>query len=294
MAAEIEQRIVQMKFDNAQFEKGAKQSLATLDKLDGILDRLGSGGGLDHLSSALDKVESRFSNFGIAGMTAIQRITNSVIDLGMNLLTAIPNQIISGGTTRALNIEQAKFQLKGLGVAWADVEEAINYSVKDTAYGLDEAAKAASQFAASSKAMITTVDDNGISDMAKSLRAISGVASMTNSSYSEIANIFTGIAGTGKVMTQDIRMLEGRGLNVAAKLAEVLSDGPDRIKYTEEQIRTMISKGEIDFLTFAKAMDYAFGDHAKDANETYTGSLANMKAALSRIGADFIFASEPV
>ena len=287
MATEVEERIVQMKFDNAQFEKGAKQSLLTLEKLDGVLDRLGQGG-LDHLANTLDVVERRFSSFGIAGMTAIQKITNSAIDLGMSLMTAIPRQIISGGTTRALNLEQAKFQLKGLGIEWEQAYKAMDYAVSGTAYGLDEAAKAAAQFAASNKAMLTTADDKGITDMMKALRAISGVAGMTNSSYDEIAHIFTGIAGTGKVMTQDLRMLEGRGLNVAAKLAEVLSDGPENIKYTEEQIRELVTKGEIDFLTFAKAMDYAFGDHAKKANETYTGSLANMKAALSRIGADFV------
>lgn len=287
MATEVEERIVQMKFDNAQFEKGAKQSLLTLEKLDGVLDRLGQGG-LDHLANTLDVVERRFSSFGIAGMTAIQKITNSAIDLGVRLMTAIPQQIISGGTRRANNIEQARFQLKGLGIEWDQVKDAMDYAVSGTAYGLDEAAKAAAQFAASKKDMITTADINGVTDMAKALRAISGVAAMTNSTYDEIANIFTGISGTGHVMTQDLRMLEGRGLNAAAKLAEVLSDGPENIKYTEEQIREMISKGEIDFLTFAKAMDYAFGEHATAANETYTGSLANMKAALSRIGADFI------
>ena len=287
MATEVEERIVQMKFDNAQFEKGAKQSLITLEKLDGVLDRLGQGG-LDHLANTLDVVERRFSSFGIAGMAAIQKITNSAIDLGVRLMTAIPRQIISGGTTRAMNLEQAQFQLKGLGIAWEQAYDAMDYAVSGTAYGLDEAAKAAAQFAASNKAMLTTVNADGITDMAKALRAISGVAGMTNSSYDEIAHIFTGIAGTGHVMTQDLRMLEGRGMNVAAKLAEVLSDGPQNIKYTEEQIREMVSKGEIDFLTFAKAMDYAFGDHAKKANETYTGSLANMKAALSRIGADFV------
>ena len=287
MATEVEERIVQMKFDNAQFEKGAKQSLITLEKLDGVLDRLGQGG-LDHLANTLDVVKRRFSSFGIAGMAAIQKITNSAIDLGVRLMTAIPQQIISGGTRRANNIEQARLQLKGLGIEWDQVKDAMDYAVSGTAYGLDEAAKAAAQFAASKKDMITTADINGVTDMAKALRAISGVAAMTNSTYDEIANIFTGISGTGHVMTQDLRMLEGRGLNAAAKLAEVLSDGPDNIKYTEEQIREMISKDKIDFLTFAKAMDYAFGEHATAANETYTGSLANMKAALSRIGADFV------
>lgn len=282
MSANIEERVVQMRFDNKQFEQGAEQSLRTLDKLENVLDQLGSGGGLEKIGTALDSLQSRFSAFGIAGMAAIENITASVMRLAANMLTAIPNQIISGGKNRALNIEQAKFQLSGLGVAWEDIYDNIDKAVAGTAYGLDEAAVVASQLAASGVAY-----GDAQSDMAKALRGISGVAAMTNSSYAEIGHIFAGISGTGHVMTQDLRMLEGRGLNVAAKLADVLNETTGTAQYTEATIRDMVSKGQIDFLTFARAMDFAFGEHATKANETYTGSLANMKAALSRIGADF-------
>lgn len=284
MKTTVEDRIVQLRFDNDQFEKGAEQSLRTLDKLEGVLDTLGQGG-LDKLGSALDTIQYRFSTLGMMGAAAIENITSSVMRLASSLLAAIPNQIISGGKTRALNIEQARFQLKGLGVAWDDVADDIDHAVKGTAYGLDEAAIVASQLAASGVGYKNI--EGEISDMGKILRGISGVAAMTNSSYGEIGHIFTGIAGTGHVMTQDLRMLEGRGLNVAAKLAQVLNETSNSARYTEESIREMVSKGQVDFLTFARAMDYAFGEHATAANETYTGSLSNMKAALSRIGADF-------
>ena len=287
MTAEVEQRIVEMRFENEQFERGAKQSLVTLEKLEGVLDILAEGG-IDKIGATLDTVQRRFSTFGIAGAAAVQRVTNSVMDLASSLLTAIPNQIISGGITRASNIERAQFQLKGLGVAWEEISDDIDFAVKDTAYGLDEAAVAAAQFAASLGSDSYKNAPGQISEMGRALRAISGVAGMTNSTYSEIANIFTGIAGTGHVMTQDLRMLEGRGLNVAAKLAEVLEEDGTNAHYTEQQIRDLVSKGKIGFRDFAKAMDAAFGEHAKKANETYTGSLANMKAALSRIGADYV------
>ena len=47
----------------------------------------------------------------------------------------------------------------------------------------------------------------------------------------------------------------------------------------------MVSKGQISFDTFAKAMDDAFGEHAKKGNETFEDALATMKDAMSRIGA---------
>ena len=93
MTAEVEQRIVEMRFENEQFERGAKQSLVTLEKLEGVLDILAEGG-IDKIGATLDTVQRRFSTFGIAGAAAVQRVTNSVMDLASSLLTAIPNQII--------------------------------------------------------------------------------------------------------------------------------------------------------------------------------------------------------
>lgn len=291
MNAEVEQRIVEMRFDNEQFEKGAKQTLSTLEKLDNVLDMFGSGGGMDKLSSALDTMEYRFSRLGIAGAAAIERITGKVVGLASNLINAIPNQIIEGGKTRALNIENAKFQLKGLGIAWEEVADDIDHAVMGTAYGVDEAAKAAAILGASNVQYKNMAGE--ISDMGHVLRSISGIAAMTNSSYDDIADIMGDIFAMGKVTTGELQRFELRGLNVVAKLAEMSQNGTLKkigsdAKYTETELRELISKGGIDALTFAKAMDAAFGEHATAANETFTGSLRNMKAALSRIGADFV------
>ena len=70
MNQEIEQRIVEMRFDNEQFEKGAKQTLRTLEKLEGFLDILGEGG-MDHLNNALSSMEYRFSRLGVVGAAAL-------------------------------------------------------------------------------------------------------------------------------------------------------------------------------------------------------------------------------
>ena len=284
MSNSVDTKVVEMQFNNQNFEKNVATSLGTLDKLKSALNFKNSAQQLTNLqtatnnvdfspfTNALDAVQNRFSMLGIVGATVISNLTTTLMGKVKNLLTAIPNQISQGGLSRALNIEQAKFQLKGLGVAWADIEDDINYGVKDTAYGLDAAAKAASQLKASG----VELGD----EMKEALRGISGVAAMTNSSYEEISPIFTTIAGQGKVMTMQLRQLESRGLNVAAKLGEAMGK-------TESEIRDMVTKGEIDFKTFSHYMNEAFGEHAKKANETYTGALGNVKAALSRIGAEF-------
>lgn len=283
MSRTIDERVVKMEFDNKRFESNVKESLSTIDKLKKSMDfdSAKAFSGIDKaankvsfsgLLNGIDTVRARFSMLDVASYTVMSRLTNGLIDFGKKIVTAIPSQIKEGGVSRALNIEQAKFQLEGLHVAWDKIKGDIEYGVKDTAYGLDEAAKAASQLVASGV--------NVGQEMKDVLKGISGVAAMTNSSYSEISHIFTTAAGQGKVMTIQLRELENRGLNAAATLAKSMGT-------SEAAVRDMVTKGEIDFKTFSKAMTEAFGDHATAANKTFTGALANMKAALSRIGQSF-------
>ena len=242
------------------------------------------------------------------------------------LLAAPWKQIVSGGWKRASNIGQAKFQLEGLfgkteeGVAKlnmtmlatseqvaqlaeqaqgfsADMIVAMNaadYAVADTAYGLDSAAKAASVLATSGVDVVHFSEDlkdaSGLmrTEMQVALRGISGVAAMANRDYDDVARVFERVSGAGRVMGDDLNSLASYGLNAAATLRDYLNELDGSVVRTEQDIRDMVSKGEIDFMTFAKAMDSAYGDHAKDANNTFSGALGNMKFALSKIGADFI------
>lgn len=275
-----------MEFKNAEFEKNASKTLQTLQELKAKLNDNFSTKGPEQLNQAikavdvspitkgLDAVQVKFSALQIAGKRLIENLTDTAMNAVNKVRTALAapiNQIITGGAARAQNIAQAKFMLEGLGIEWAKIEGDISYGVQDTAYGLDAAAKVASQLVASN---IQLGDD-----MRMALRGISGVAAMANSSYEEIGHIFTAIAGQGRVMSIQLNQLATRGLNVAAVLAEALHT-------TEAEVKDMVSKGKIDFMTFAKAMDDAYGTHAKEANKTFTGALSNTKAALSRLGAD--------
>jgi tape measure domain-containing protein len=279
----VDNRVVQMKFDNNQFESGVKTTISSLEKLKESLNMASAAKSLSKLedygktfsvsvSSSVESIADRLSAMGTIGITVLSNLTTSAMQMASKISNMVISPIISGGKSRALNIEQAKFQLEGLGIAWEDIEEDISYGVQDTAYGLDSAAKAASQLTASG----VKLGD----EMKSSLRGISGVAAMTNSSYDDIARIFTTVAGNGRLMSDQLNQLGSRGLNAAATLAKSLG-------VTEQEVREMTSKGQIDFKTFSDAMDSAYGEHAKDANKTFTGALSNMKAAMSRIGAKF-------
>lgn len=291
-----DERIVKMTFDSKAFEKNIESTIRCLQRLektmkledaspektfetftDGVNETNEAMTGFDE---TVNKVKTSFSALQIIGYTALSELTRYAMNFGKQIYNSTLGQIKSGGMARALNIESAKFQIEGLGHTWADVEEDISYGVKDTAYGLDSAAKAASQLLAS---QISSGDQ-----MKTALRGISGVAAMTNSTYDEIADIFTTVAGNGRLMGDQLNRLSYRGLNAAADLAKYFNAVNQTSEYTEASIRDMVSKGKISFQEFAAAMDSAFGDHAKDANKTFTGAMSNMRAALSRIGEKFI------
>jgi tape measure domain-containing protein len=284
-----------MRFDNAQFEKGVATTINTLDKLKTSLNFNTLSTGLSgiastftainsaasrvtfsEMASSLEAIENRFSTMGIVGMQVIQNITNAITGLATKVTSFLTSKIVSGGITRAMNLENAQFQLQGLLNDESKVEavmQNVNDAVDGTAYSLDSAAKVASQLAASG---LEAGDQ-----MFTSLRAVAGVAAMTNSSYDDIGRVFTTVAGQGKVMADQLNQLASRGMNAAATLANYLG-------VTESEVRTMVSEGKVSFETFASAMDDAFGEHAKEANTTFTGAISNIGAALARIGAKFV------
>lgn len=305
MSNVVDERVVEMRFDNKQFESGVQTSMGTLQKLKDALNFNKSAQSLDKLSTAVNNanfsgmtgaiqaVQDRFSTLGIIGMTALQSLTNMAMDVGYSIvnhilgpLNQVQDLIVNGGKQRALNIEQAKYMIQGLGYEFKKLDDDINAAVMGTRYGYDEAAMAASQLAASGiefdniNGRILSTTGEKLSDMGVSLTAISGVASMANTEYGRIADIFTRVAGNGKLMTMQLQQLSGYGLNIAAAMAKQWGK-------TEAEVREMVTQGKVDFEMFANAMYDSFADAALKADTTLTGVSANIRAAWKKIGMDF-------
>ena len=266
----VDDRIVRMQFDNGQFNKGVESTTKALSGLESSLK-------LDGMANNIDSIASKFSVMGVIGATAINRLSTAAINTGVKMASSLVDPIVEGGKKRALNIEQAKFQLSGLGQDVRTIMDDVNYAVDGTAYGLDEAAMAASQLAAS---QVSAGDD-----MKASLRGISGVAAMTGSSYSDIASVFTKVAGQGRVMGDDLLRLSARGMNAAATMAKAMG-------ISEAEVRDMATKGQISFKMFADAMNDAFGEQATKANETFKGAASNFRASLARLGQQYFLGTD--
>lgn len=105
----IDQRIVEMQFDNRQFESGVKTTINTLDRLKQKLNFGKSAQSLDDLSkaskrfsldglaSSVEYIASKFSFMGVMGVTAMQRISNAAITTGKRLVSALTIDPIRSG-----------------------------------------------------------------------------------------------------------------------------------------------------------------------------------------------------
>lgn len=109
MSRTVDERVVEMRFDNKQFESGVQTSLSTLEKLKRGLDLDGAAKGFDQLSTAAKKcdmsaigrsvetVQAKFSAFEVVAMTALSNITNSAVNAGKRLLSSLTIEPISTG-----------------------------------------------------------------------------------------------------------------------------------------------------------------------------------------------------
>ncbi|WP_301425178.1 hypothetical protein, partial [Bacteroides caecimuris] len=109
MSATIDERVVEMRFDNRQFESNVQTSLSTLDKLKHSLNLDGAVKGLEGinaaskncdmsgLSSAVQTVQARFSALEVMAVTALANITNSVINTGKQMLHSLTIEPVKQG-----------------------------------------------------------------------------------------------------------------------------------------------------------------------------------------------------
>lgn len=298
MSEVIASKVVELKFNNAEFERNVKTSLSTIEKLKkslnfdtvttsvGLLQNALQLKGLKNISSQLGQVVGAVDKTVSPIMSTISSIGNAITSNIGGAISGVVNQIKTGGFNRAMNIEQAKFSLQGLGIEWQTIEKSISNAVNDTAYGLDAAAKVAATMSASGisldvigKDIINTSED--LTEMEMVLKSISGVAAQTNSEFDEIGHIFSTVAAQGSVMGMELSQLSSRGMNAAADLGDALGK-------TESEILDMASKREISAQTFFEVMYEKYWPNSAKANETLNGVVANIKSAYGRIGAAFI------
>lgn len=234
----------------------------------GTYDGSNFDSGIEGSKSKMDSFMEKAQSIG----NKVESFAKGAVSVIGGIGGAIGSLAAQGGMSRALNLEQAQTMFKGLKLEWDDYYKSIDNAVTGTAFSLDSAALVAANLAASGIA--------AGADMDKALRGVVGTAATFGGELGDIGSIFQKVAAQGKVSGETLQQFADRGVNVTSVLSQALGK-------TQEEIKDMVKKGQIDFDTFSTAMESAFGDSAQAANETFTGSMSNMKSALNRIGAKF-------
>ena len=225
MSTEIEQRVVQMKFDNKQFESGTKTTMSTLDKLKEKLkfNNIADGFGkitqsaknvdLSSISAGAEKVGIKFSALQTIAMTALSNITNSAVNAGKKIVSAFTIDPIKTGfqeyETQINAIQTILANTKSKGSTLTDVNAALdelNTYADKTIYNFTEMTKNIGTFTAA-----------GV-DLATSTGAIKGIANLGAISGSSSQQVSTAMyqlsqaLAAGKVSLQDWNSVVNAGM----------------------------------------------------------------------------------
>ena len=193
MSKTIDERVVEMRFDNKQFESGVATSMSTLDKLKKSLNLSGVSKGLENVSAAtkavnmsgltgaVETVHAKFSAFEVMTVTALANITNSALNAGKRMVSALTIDPVKTGfkeyETQINAIQTILANTESKGSTLKDVNQALNelnHYADMTIYNFTEMTRNIGTFTAAGVDLNTSVAAiKGIANLA----AVSGSTS---------------------------------------------------------------------------------------------------------------------
>lgn len=232
MSTSIDRRIVELAMENGQFERGAQTSIKTLDNLNkslrldnatsGLseLSRASRGFNLNPISDALSSVSGGFSALAVIGITALANITNSVVNLGRQMVQRLTIQPLQMGLreyeTQINAIQTVLANTESKGTTLQDVNEALNelnrYADK-TIYNFSEMTRNIGTFTAA-----------GIS-LETSTAAIKGIANLAAVSGSNAQQASTAMYQLSQAMASGtVRLMDWNSVVNAGMGGQVFQD----------------------------------------------------------------------
>lgn len=186
MGKQIDERVVEMRFENGQFESNVKQSMSTIERLKSALKFNDQSKGLENVAAAtkkvdmnqlagsVDKVKVSFSALQVVAATALSRITNSAITAGKNLVSALTlDPVISGFQeyeTKMNAVQTIMANVSSKGKTIADVNavlDELNHYADKTIYNFTEMTRNIGTFTAAGVDLnVAATAIQGISNLA--------------------------------------------------------------------------------------------------------------------------------
>lgn len=264
MSTTIDERVVEMRFDNKQFEQNIQTSLSSLDKLKKSLNLEGAAKGLETvndaankcsgnmspLSNAVETVRVRFSALEVMAITALQNITNSALAAGKNIVSAFTIDPIKTGfeeyETQINAVQTILANTSSKGTTLDQVNNALdelNHYADMTIYNFTEMTRNIGTFTAA-----------GV-DLDTSVAAIKGIANLAAVSGSNSQQASTAMyqlsqaLAAGTVKLQDWNSVVNAGMggqvfqDALKETAKVHGIAIDEMIKDEGSFRETLSKG---------------------------------------------------
>ena len=172
MSQTIDNKVVELQFNNQDFEKNVSTSISTLDKLKAALKLDGVTSGLDNirassekinfsgLSNALGTVSAKFSALDTIAFTALQNITNKAVDAGEKIVKSLSIDNVAAGWEKFGEKSMAVGTLSAQGYDMDTINdqlEKLNWYTDETSYNFTDMVNNIAKFTASGQDLETSV-----------------------------------------------------------------------------------------------------------------------------------------
>ena len=225
MSKTIDEKVVEMRFDNKNFESNVSNTLSSLDKLKQKLNLSGASKGLENVQSAANKcnlsvlsgaVETmrvKFSALEVMSVTALTNITNSAVNAGKRIVSALTIDPVKDGFAEyetqinAVQTILANTQKENTSIDQVNAAlDTLNTYADKTIYNFTEMTRNIGTFTAAGVGLQTSVDSiQGIANLA----AVSGSSSLQASTA--MYQLSQAIAA-GKVQLMDWNSVVNAGM----------------------------------------------------------------------------------
>lgn len=263
MSTTIDERVVEMRFDNKQFESNVQTSLSTLDRLKKSLNLSGAAKGFDEIDSASKKVNMnglanavesvrlKFSALEVMAVTALANITNSVLNAGKRIVSALTIDPIKTGFQEyetqigAVQTILANTQHEGTNLQQVNraLDELNTYADK-TIYNFTEMTRNIGTFTAAGVNLQTSVD---------SIKGIANLAAVSGSTSQQASTAMYQLSqalAAGKVSLMDWNSVVNAGMggkvfqDALVRTSELLGTGAKNAINMYGSFRESLTKGE--------------------------------------------------
>lgn len=279
MSKEVDERVVEMRFNNALFENKVQQTMRSLTALNEKLMFKGAEKGFEKVSdasekvkfnallNALDNLSQKFSAVEVIGVTALMRITNQAVDAGERLIKALSlDPIISGFQEYETQINAVQTILANTSSKGTTLDQVnaaldeLNHYADLTIYNFTEMTRNIGTFTAAG------VDLNTSVSAIKGIANLAAVSGSTSQQASTAMYQLSQALASGTVKLQDWNSVVNAGMggqvfqDALKETARVHGIAIDSMIKKEGSFRETLSKGWLTSSILTETLQKFTGD----------------------------------